>query len=52
MTKRLIKSVTKEGDFVLDPCADSFSTLKACESAGRNFIGCDISPKYGEEIPL
>ena len=52
MTKRLIKSVTKEGDFVLDPCADSFSTLKACESAGRNFIGCDTSPKYGEEIPL
>ena len=52
MTERLIRSVTKENDFVLDPCAGSFSTLTACQSTGRNFIGCDISEKYGEEKPL
>ena len=52
MTERLIRSVTKENDFVLDPCAGSFSTLTACQSTGRNFIGCDISDKYGKEKPI
>lgn len=51
MTQRLIRSVTKEGDFVLDPCAGSFSTLTVCQATNRNFIGCDISARYGKEIP-
>jgi site-specific DNA-methyltransferase (adenine-specific) len=48
---RLIAGVTKPGDLVLDPCAGSFSTLDICASLGRDFIGGDISPKWGEVIP-
>jgi len=49
LTTRLIASVTKAGDFVLDPCAGEFTTLNASANAGCNFIGCDISPKYANE---
>ncbi len=42
LTIRLIKSVTKSGDLVLDPCAGSYGVLTACRATGRNFIGCDI----------
>lgn len=42
LTASLINSVTDVGDYVLDPCAGSFTTLSACEMTGRNFIGCDI----------
>lgn len=48
----LINSVTKESDMICDPCAGSFSTFDACQMfVDRNFIGCDISEKYGEAIP-
>lgn len=47
-TERLVKCVTNEGDYVLDPCAGSFDLLEVCKRIGRNFIGGDISPKYGE----
>lgn len=47
----LINSVTNPGGIVLDPCAGSFTTLDVCGLTGRNFIGGDISPKYGEQAP-
>ncbi len=40
---RLIESVTKKEDLILDPCAGSFSTLEACRTVGRDFIGTDIN---------
>lgn len=43
----LIESVTQPGDLIADPCAGSFTTLDACQVTDRNFIGCDLSPKYG-----
>lgn len=49
---RLIEAVTNKGDFVLDPCAGSFTVLSSCEETERNFIGCDISEKYGEVKPV
>lgn len=51
LTERLIKSVTNIGDIVIDPCSGSFSTFEACRNTERNFIGCDISPEFGEELP-
>ena len=48
LIRRLINSVTKPLDIVLDPCSGSFGTLQACEDTGRNFIGCDITKDYGE----
>jgi site-specific DNA-methyltransferase (adenine-specific) len=42
LTMRLISSVTKPGDLVVDPCAGSYSTLAACEKTDRRFVGCDL----------
>jgi site-specific DNA-methyltransferase (adenine-specific) len=39
---RLIEALTNPGDVVLDPAAGSYSVLKACERAGRRFLGCDV----------
>lgn len=39
----IIKSVTKENDLILDPCAGSFSVLESCVMANRDFIGGDIN---------
>ncbi len=39
----LIEAVTAPDDPVLDPAAGSFSVLKACQLAGRRFVGCDIN---------
>ncbi len=39
----LIEAVTAPGDPVLDPAAGSFSVLKACQLAGRTFVGCDVN---------
>jgi site-specific DNA-methyltransferase (adenine-specific) len=49
LTTRLIECVTAKDDYILDPCAGSFNTMASCIVAGRYFIGCDISPKYGTE---
>lgn len=39
----LIDAVTNPGDYILDPCAGSYSVLDACSwLTDRNFIGCDI----------
>lgn len=42
LLRKLILSVTKENDIVLDPCAGSFLTYKICKKTNRNFIGTDI----------
>lgn len=39
---RLIRTTTKSGDLVVDPCAGGFGVLDACLANGRRFIGCDI----------
>lgn len=42
LQSRLIRSVTKLGQLVVDPCAGGFSVLEACRLTGRNFLGVDI----------
>lgn len=42
LQERLIEAVTNKGDVVADPCAGSYSVLKACINTGRHFVGCDI----------
>lgn len=42
LQKSLIEAVSGEGDFILDPCAGSYSVLTACKESGRNFIGGDL----------
>ena len=43
LQKALIEAVSDKHDFILDPCAGSYTTLKACAIAGRQFIGSDIA---------
>lgn len=42
LTERLIRTMTKRGDLVVDPCAGGYGVLTACIASGRQFLGCDL----------
>lgn len=44
--KKLIEIFTDPGDVVIDPCAGSGSTLRACMELGRNCYGFEISKEF------
>lgn len=44
--KKLIEIFTDEGDVVIDPCAGSGSTGRACLELGRSFYGFEISKDF------
>lgn len=44
--KRLIEIFTDEGDVVIDPCAGSGTTLRACMETGRSCYGFEISKEF------
>lgn len=44
--KRLIEIFTDEGDVVIDPCAGSGSTLRACAELGRSCYGFEIVKQF------
>lgn len=44
--KRLIEIFTDEGDVVIDPCAGSGTTLRACQELNRNSYGFEIDKKF------
>lgn len=44
--KKLIEVFTDEGDVVIDPCAGSGSTLRACYELGREAYGFEIEKKF------
>ena len=46
--KKLIFTSSKEGDIVLDPFMGIGSTAVACKELKRNYIGCELNPKYVE----
>ena len=43
LLKQLIKIFTDEGDVVIDPCAGSGATLRACQELDRNCYGFEVS---------
>lgn len=43
LTQRIIRTVTKRGDLVIDPCAGGYGVLESCRATGRRFLGCDIA---------
>lgn len=49
LLKKLIKLYTDEGDVVIDPCAGSGSTLKACQLLNRNGYGFEIKKEFVEK---
>ena len=42
----LLENYTQPGDTVFDPFMGSGTTGVACMQLGRNFIGCEIDPRY------
>lgn len=46
LLKQLIKVFTDEGDVVIDPCAGSGSTLRACIELNRNCYGFEIKKEF------
>lgn len=44
--KQLIQIFTDPGDVVIDPCAGSGSTLRACMELGREAYGFEISRDF------
>ena len=46
LLKRLIEIFTDVGDVVIDPCAGSGSTLRACAELGRSCYGFEIDKKF------
>ena len=47
--KELIEIFTDEGDVVIDPCAGSGSTLRACKELNRNGYGFEIDKNFYKE---
>lgn len=46
LLKELIKIFTDEGDVVIDPCAGSGSTLRACMELNRSCYGFEIKKEF------
>lgn len=46
LVRTLIAKSSKEGSLVFDPFMGSGTTAVAADCLGRNFFGCDISPRY------
>lgn len=44
--KRLIEIFTDEGVVVIDPCAGSATTLRACMELNRNSYGFEVSKEF------
>lgn len=44
--KRLVEVFTDPGDVVIDPCAGSGSTLRACKDLGRSCYGFEIDKEF------
>lgn len=49
LLKKLIKIFTDEGDVVIDPCAGSGSTLRACMELNRNGYGFELDRNFYNE---
>lgn len=46
LLKRLIEIFTDSGDVVIDPCAGSASTLRACAEMNRSCYGFEVNKEY------
>lgn len=42
----MIETFTDKGDVVIDPCAGSGATLRACMELNRNSYGFEISKEF------
>ena len=52
LLERIIKASSNEGDIVFDPFCGCATTLVAAHNLGREWIGCDLSPKAVELVNM
>jgi len=50
LMERIVKVATNPGDLVIDPFAGSGTTLAVAKRLGRNYWGCELSPRYARVI--
>jgi DNA modification methylase len=50
LLERIIRVATNPGDLVVDPFAGSGTTLAVAKRLGRNYWGCELSPRYAKLI--
>ena len=43
---QMINNSSQRGDIVIDPFNGSGSTMLACETTGRKYLGCELEPAY------
>ena len=48
--RHLVELLSNEWDLVFDPFMWSWTTAVACKELNRNYVGCEIDPKYCEII--
>ncbi len=48
LIERLVLASSQQGDVVFDPFCGSGTVPVVCKRLGRNFIACDINPKFVE----
>jgi len=48
LIRKLVLASSNEGDLVLDPFSGSGTTVVVAEQLGRNWMACDLDPRYNE----
>lgn len=46
LAKKMVEFTTKPGDLVVDPFGGSFTTAKACEELGRQWVSTELMGEY------
>lgn len=49
LLERLVRTLTKRAETIIDPCAGGYTMLDVCQLTGRRFLGCDLISNQNQE---